>query len=316
MDKPKSAAAFKLNGSHLSSLHVFLVAARHLSFSQAADELCLTASAVSHRINRLENELRLKLFHRITRKVLLTEDGERLFSVMQRAMGDISEAIQERADSEIAGQLTFYVRPSVAQCWLIPRLAQFTSQYPDIQLDIRVGNESIDYRTRKIDLVLCYSNGNHPGLSSVKLMAERIAPVCSPQYAKAHGLSGDFSQLATCTALHDVAAWDNAGFDAEWRLWAANTHSSPQLPQRFITFDRSDLCTLAALNHAGIAMGREQLIKDRIVHGDLLLPFGGFVESPQYSYYLVHPAHEQTPRRLQVLIDWLKKSANQSCPSP
>jgi len=226
-------------------------------------------------------------------------------------MDDLSEAVQDRADSEIAGQLTLYVRPSVAQCWFIPRLAQFTSQYPDIQLDIRVGNESIDYRTRKIDLVLCYSNGNHPGLSSVRLMGERIAPVCSPQYAQTLGLSGNFNQLTNCTVLHDVAAWDNAVFDAEWRLWVASTQSDLQLPERFLTFDRSDLCTLAALNHAGIAMGREQLIKKRIIQGELVLPFGGFVDSPKYSYYLVHPNHEQTPRRLQVLIDWLIKSANE-----
>lgn len=157
-----------------------LVAARHLSFSRAADELCLTASAVSHRINRLEDELALKLFHRMPRKVSLTEDGERLFAVMQRTMDELSEAVQERAHAEIAGQLTLYVRPSVAQCWLVPRLAQFTARYPDIQLDIRVGNESIDYRTRKIDLVLCYSDGHHPGLQSIHLMDERIAPVCSP----------------------------------------------------------------------------------------------------------------------------------------
>ncbi|WP_447741719.1 DNA-binding transcriptional regulator DsdC [Pseudomonas laurentiana] len=314
MNKLSGAAAVKLNGSHLGGLHVFLVAARHLSFSQAADELCLTASAVSHRISRLEAELRLKLFHRLPRKVSLTEDGERLFSVMQRTMDELSEAIHERSDAEIAGQLTLYVRPSIAQCWLVPRIAEFTSRYPDIQLDIRVGNESIDHRTRKIDLVLCYSDGNHPGLSTVRLMGERIAPVCSPQYAEAHQLTGNPDQLTTCTALHDIAAWDNAAFDAEWRLWGQSTEHPLQLPKRFLTFDRSDLCTLAALNHAGVAIGREQLIKERVLQGDLILPFGGFVSTPNYGYYLVHPTHEQTPRRLQVLVEWLANCVDATTP--
>ncbi|WP_449433660.1 DNA-binding transcriptional regulator DsdC [Pseudomonas putida] len=299
----------ELNGAHLANLHTFLVAARHLSFARAADELCLTPSAVSHRIARLEEELALKLFHRLPRKVTLTEDGERIFQIMQRTMGALSEAVLERAHGQVAGQLTFYVRPSVAQCWLVPRLADFTSRYPDVQLDIRVGNESIDYRTRKIDLVLCYSDGNYPGLVSTPLMPERIAPVCSPAYARRLGLHGSLANLHDCTLLHDVAAWDNAAFDAEWRLWLQAAGVQSLLPERFLTFDRSDLCTLAAVNHAGVAMGREQLVRQRVASGELVLPFGDFVEINKQGYYLVHPPHDPMPRRLQVLIDWLRQAA-------
>lgn len=300
----------KLTGAHLSNLHTFLVAARHLSFARAADELCLTASAVSHRIARLEEELSLKLFHRLPRKVDLTDDGERIFKVMQHTMDTLSEAVQERSDSQIEGQLCFYARPSVAQCWLVPRLADFTARYPGIQLDVRVGNEPIDYRTRRIDLVLCYSNGEHPGLESLRLMPERIAPVCSPQYAQAHGLIGHPERLAQCTVLHDVAAWDNISFDAEWRLWLDAVGDSSPLPDRFMTFDRSDLSTLAAINHAGVAIGREQLVRKRVQDGELVLPFGGFREAFNYGYYLVHPAHETLPRRLNALIDWLVEQAD------
>lgn len=316
MRKKDGKSAVRIHGSQLSSLHVFLIAARYMSFSRAAEELCITASAISHRINRPEEDLGLKLFHRLPRKVALTEDGERLFLVMQRAMDELTEAVQERAYNEVAGQLTFYVRPSVAQCWLIPRLAQFTSRYPDIQLDIRVGNDSIDYRTRKVDLVLYNSGGERPGLSNTKLMGERIAPVCTPLYARFHGLSGDLNQLQDCTALHDIAALDNAAFDAEWRLWAGYTGENVNLPRRYLTFDRSDLCTIASLNHAGIAMGREQLVKDLIKRGELILPFGDFVDAPDFSYYLIHPPHDPMPRRLQVLIDWLLEVANESNPAP
>lgn len=299
-----------LNGAHLSNLHTFLVAARHLSFARAADELCLTASAVSHRIARLEEELSLKLFNRLPRQIGLTDDGERIFKVMQHTMHTLSEAMQERAHAPIEGQLCFYVRPSVAQGWLVPKLADFTARYPGIQLDIRVGNEPIDYRTRRIDLVLCYSNGKHPGLESIRLMPERIAPVCSPQYAEALGLMGHPERLAHCTLLHDVAAWDNIAFDAEWRQWLHAVADDSELPEHFMTFDRSDLSTLAAINHAGVAIGREQLVRTQIEAGELVLPFGGFVESGQSAYYLVHPAHQTMPKRLQALIDWLVEQAN------
>lgn len=295
----------KLSGAHLSNLHTFLVAARYLSFARAADELCLTASAVSHRIARLEQDLSLKLFHRLPRKVDLTDDGERIFKVMQQTMDTLSEAVQERAGTQIGGQLCLYARPSVAQCWLVPRLADFSARYPGIQLDVRVGNEPIDYRTRRIDLVLCYSNGEHPGLQSLRLMPERIAPVCSPQYAEAHGLIGHPERLAQCMLLHDVAAWDNIAFDAEWQLWLDAVGSSSEQPKRFMTFDRSDLSTLAAINHAGVAIGREQLVRKRVQDGELVLPFGEFKEVFNYGYYLVHPAHERMPKRLRALIDWL-----------
>ncbi|NMZ43106.1 DNA-binding transcriptional regulator DsdC [Pseudomonas proteolytica] len=309
MAVPGLSKAPKLNGAHLSNLHTFLVAARHLSFDRAADELCLTASAVSHRIARLEEDLSLKLFHRLPRKVDLTDDGERIFKVMQHTMDTLSEAVQERSDSQIEGQLCFYARPSVAQCWLVPRLADFTARYPGIQLDVRVGNEPIDYRTRRIDLVLCYSNGEHPGLESIRLMPERIAPVCSPHYAQAHGLMGRPERLAQCTVLHDVAAWDNISFDAEWRLWLDAVGDSSPLPDRFMTFDRSDLSTLAAINHAGVAIGREQLVRKRVQDGELVLPFGGFRQAVNYGYYLVHPAHQTMPKRLKALIDWLVEQA-------
>lgn len=304
-------ASAKLSASQLGSLHVFLIAAQQLSFARAADALCLTASAVSHRIKRLEEELGMRLFHRQPRQVSLTEDGVRLFAVMQKTMDEISGAITQRADAAIAGQLTLYVRPSVAQCWLIPRLAEFTARLPDVQLDIRVGNDSIDYRTRQIDLVLCYSNGQHPGLVSTHLMPERIAPVCSPRYAQMHGLTGDLQQLQDCTLLHDVAAWDNAAFDAEWLLWADSAGFNSPLPQRFLSFDRSDLCSSAAVHHTGLAIGREQLVKDQIQRGELILPFGGFIDMPGYGYYLVHPPHAAMPKRLAVFIDWIVQAAHQ-----
>ncbi|MDH4557818.1 DNA-binding transcriptional regulator DsdC [Pseudomonas sp. BN417] len=309
MSKAGFTTGPKLNGTHLANLHTFLVAARHMSFSRAADELCLTASAVSHRIARLEEDLSLKLFHRLPRKVSLTDDGERIFQIMQNTMDALSEAMQERAHAQISGQLTFYVRPSVAQCWLVPRLADFTARYPGVQLDIRVGNERIDYRTRKIDLVLCYSNGEHPGLTSTRLMPERIAPVCSPEYARKHNLLGRPERLDQCILLHDVEAWDNAAFDAEWRLWARETGATAYLPERFLTFDRSDLCTIAAMNHSGVAIGREQLVRQRIENGELVLPFSGFIEARNYGYYLVHPPLDPMPRRLQALIDWLEECA-------
>ncbi|MCO8160557.1 DNA-binding transcriptional regulator DsdC [Pseudomonas sp. 21LCFQ010] len=305
-------AGERLTGRNLTNLHTFLVVARHMSFARAADELCLTASAVSHRIARLEGSLHVKLFWRLPREISLTDDGERIFLIMQDAMDSLSEVFQQQADAPVAGPLTLYVRPSIARCWLVPQLGRFAAQYPQVQLDIRVGNERIDYRTRKIDLALCYASDGFPGLVSTLLMSERIAPVCSPEYARRLALLHTPSRLHACTLLHDVEAWENAAFDAEWRLWAKAAGALDYLPEHSITFDRSDLCVTSALGHGGIAIGRERLVRSHIKRGELVLPFGDFVDCGNHGYYLVHPAHSNMPKRLQVLIDWLRALAGEA----
>ena len=301
----------KLNSSQFANLHTFLVAARHLSFTRAAQELCLTASAVSHRISRLEAALAIQLFVRLTRQVRLTQEGERIFNILQNAMGELSDALEQSSQAEVAGAIALYVRPSVAQCWLVPRLADFFERYPLVSLDLRVGNDNVDFRTRKIDLALYYANGEFPGLTSHRLMSERLAPVCSPEYAQRHGLEGNPENLQHCTILHDSLAWEHAAYDAEWTLWAEQHNMLALLPKRSLTFDRSDLSVTAAMNHAGIAMGREQLVQKRIDRGELVLPFAGFSRSGHYDYYLVHPPLASIPQRLLVFMNWLRECAEQ-----
>lgn len=294
-----------INSAQFANLHTFLVAARHLSFALAAQELCLTPSAVSHRIGRLERALSLRLFERLTRQVRLTVEGERVFTILQGVMDELTEALQPSPNSEISGSVALYSRPSAAQCWLVPRLADFHERYPHISLDIRVGNDNIDFRTQNIDLALLYANGEFPGLVSHKLMSETIAPVCSPQYAHRHGLLENPENLRSCTLLHDALAWENAVYDAEWQLWAGHQGMQAWLPDKSLTFDRSDLCVTAAINNVGIAIGRQRLVQRRIDQGELILPFGGFTQPGRYDYFLVHPHRNPLPKRVQVLIDWL-----------
>ncbi|KIU52164.1 transcriptional regulator [Pseudomonas putida] len=299
----------RLNSSQFANLHTFLVAARHLSFAQAAEELCLTPSAVSHRIARLEQALAQRLFERLTRRIRLTAEGERVFAILQGVMEQLGDALEPSPEAELRGAVALYARPSAAQCWLVPRLADFHQRYPNIALDVRVGNDAVDFRTHNIDLALLYANGEFPGLVSHALMSETIAPVCSPRYAELHQLFDNPANLRQCTLLHDALAWENAVFDAEWQLWAGQQGLLDALPQRGLTFDRSDLCVTAAIHHAGIAIGRQRLVQARIDQGELVLPFGGFSQPGRYDYFLVHPPRDPLPRRVQVLIDWLKGCA-------
>ncbi|MGK5079906.1 DNA-binding transcriptional regulator DsdC [Janthinobacterium sp. HLX7-2] len=299
-----------LSASQFANLHTFLVAARHASFALAAQELALTPSAVSHRIARLESSLGLLLFQRLTRQVKLTPDGERIFEALQTSWDSLHAAIA--GGDALAGSITVHARPSVAQCWLVPRLAGFAARYPDLSIDLRVGNDAVDFRAGQVDLALHYGDGSFPGLAARKLMDEWLAPVCSPEYARQHGLLDAPQQLPGVTLLHDTLAWPTCAPDAEWRFWAGAQTPPVALPARCLRFDRADLCAQAAIHHAGVAMGRRQLVQPWLDSGQLILPFGGFTLASPQAYYLVHRESSlrgPLPVRMQALRDWLLEQA-------
>ena len=298
----RAAPGAALAAGQFANLHTFRVAARHASFALAAQELALTPSAVSHRIARLEAALGLRLFQRLTRQVKLTADGERIFAALQIGWDSLHAALA--GGDALAGGVTVHARPSVAQCWLVPRLAGFAAQYPEVSLDLRVGNDSVDFRAGQVDLALHYGDGHFPGLASRKLMDEWLAPVCSPHYAREHGLLEAAHNLSGATVLHDTLAWPACAPDAEWRLWLEGRAPEVSLSARSLRFDRADLCAQAAIHHAGVAMGRRQLVQPWIASGQLVLPFGGFALPSPQAYYLVHAARP-LPARVQALLDWL-----------
>ncbi len=120
MDVLKTLGTRLLNGWQLSRLSTFEVAARHESFALAADELALTPSAVSHRINQLEEELGIQLFVRSHRKVELTREGKRVYWALKASLDGLNQEILDIKNQELSGSLTVYSRPSIAQCWLVP----------------------------------------------------------------------------------------------------------------------------------------------------------------------------------------------------
>jgi len=300
--------ASRLGSSQFANLHTFLVAARHLSFALAAEELCLTPSAVSHRIARLEQALALRLFERLTRRIRLTAEGERIYAILRDTVAALDDALRPQG-AGIAGTVVLYAHPSIASDWLVPRLADFHQRYPQIALDLRVGNERVDFRSRSIDLALVYASGEYPGLVNLRLMDEAVTPVCSPAYAERFALYEDPRNLRHCTLLHDALAWEHAAFDAEWQRWAHAAGLHALLPERRMTFDRSDLSAAAAVNHVGVAIGRRRLLGRYLAQGSLVTPFGDFAEAGDCAYYLVHPPGRASSRPTKVLQEWLQGQA-------
>lgn len=298
-----------LTGFQLSKLITFEVAARHESFALAAEELFLTPSAVSHQINLLEKELNIKLFLRLHRKVELTNEGKRVFLALQFSLDYLNTEIKAIQNQALAGSLTIYARPSIAQCWLVPKLSSFTECYPFIQLSILTGNENVNFQRTGIDLAIYFDNQPSFQLDYQYLMDEHIIPVCSPEYAAKFNLMGNLGNLMHCTLLHDCQAWSNGTGTDEWNSWAIhfNAHIDSSVG---ISFDRSDLALIAAKNHLGITMGRKRLVEKEIERGELVLPFPEMYLCCDQHYYVASLKDRKWPK-IDAFIDWLKAAVNE-----
>jgi LysR family D-serine deaminase transcriptional activator len=301
----------RINSFQLSKLHTFEVAARHCSFSLAAKELSLTPSAISHRINNLEEELSVKLFLREHRKLTLTDEGKRIFQALTRTLDDLNQEIIEVRNKEISGPLTVYSRPSFAQYWLIPRIKYFIERYPSIDLRILTGNERVNFQGYGIDLAIYYDDQIPKKLYYKELLSEFIIPVCTPAYSNKHNLPSSKNNILNATLLHDNQAWDYTSGKDEWEKWAEHNNIKNLSSVSSISFDRSDLAITAALNNTGIAMGRLNLVNDLILSGDLITPYPDTQLQCNQKYYAVTKNSHLT-HKVRIFIEWLEAEINQN----
>lgn len=293
----------KLTGQVLSGLHCFLIAADQMSFTRAAEILCLTQSAVSHKIKTLEQNLGVQLFIRQPRKLVLTEEGKRLKAVVAHNFGDIAHEIRDLKTVELSGDFNVAVPPTFAQTWLLPRLKNFIGQYPALRFHLRTRNELVDFQTETFDCAIYFGHGKYPGLHTEKLMDESMLPVCSHEYALDHDLYGNPEKLNACLLLHDAAPWARAGQNDEWQYWAQR--HGVMLPEAGCTFDRADLALQAAEQGMGVAMGRQSFVAHQLDNKRLVAPFAMTVQSP-LSYYIVCRREMALSPRFEAFMNWLR----------
>ena len=162
----------------LEMFRFFEVAARHLNFTHAAEEMHVTHGAVSQRIKRLEEDLGTPLFRRTGRSMLLTDEGRRLLERVRAAIGEITEGVEAIRSSNRDRILTVSMVPGFATYWLLPRLAEFIERHPDIEVNIRPSLSLTDFTRDEVDMAVRFGPGTWPGLTSIKLYDEELVPVC------------------------------------------------------------------------------------------------------------------------------------------
>lgn len=292
--------------SLLALMHTFEVAARHLSFTRAAEELHLTQGAISQRIRRLETLLRFSLFTRLTRRLVLTPEGEKLLAALSVSLQQINEVIEDIRFRELRGGLCLALPSAFGQLWLMPRLPGFKARYRALDLQLQVQTGRPDPGVGPIDMALHYGQDDFPYLHTWTLLEEWLVPVCSPAYAAEHGLL-ESRHLGECSLLHCTESLEQHEVQLEWQQWSAATGIALPHSNRKYVFNQHAMALEAAKHGMGVAMGRWYLALAAVQRGELVVPFDHKI--PAGRGYQLYCARDQVSRpRYRAFAEWLQAS--------
>ena len=294
----------------LNGLRAFEAAARHLSFTRAADELNVTQTAISHQIRRLEEQLGIRLFERRNRALALTREAQDYLPSVRTAFEDLRRATARLRRPERDGMLTVSTTASLAAKWLVTRVAAFQDANPGIEVRITTSSHLVDFRREDVDMAVRYGRGHWPGLRAHWLMAEDIFPVCSPTL-----LTGDKplcrpEDLAHHTLLHATASRE------DWQLWLTAAGLPVAIAtRRGLSFDQSFMTVQAAVEGLGIALGRTRFVEADIAAGRLVVPFD-VVLPADAGFYIVAPEETADNPRIALFREWLIGSVEPGSVAP
>ncbi|XHF33639.1 transcriptional regulator GcvA [Pseudomonas chlororaphis] len=284
----------------LNGLRAFECAARHLSFTRAAEELNVTQTAISHQIRRLEDELGVRLFMRLKDGLALTEEGNAYFPGIRSAFLELRYSTEKLLESSNNSVLTISSLVSVASKWLLPRLPSFREAHPQIDVRISASTELVDFRKAGIDAAIRYGNGEWPGLRADWLMSDEIFPVCSPRL-----LNGD-KPLKTPADLAHHPLLQVSGLTAnDWNDWL---HAAGQPPLTAkgprLTFDLAMMAVQTAIDGQGVCIGRSTYVDDDLRAGRLVAPFDLRLKSTS-GFYFVTPHENAGSKKIVAFRQWL-----------
>lgn len=280
----------------LNPLRAFEATARLGSVSAAARELSVTHGAVSHQIRGLEEALETALFTRGGKRLKLTAQGALLLPAVTNAFGEIAAATALMKRPETRGDLTVTGVPALLSFWIVPRLNQFTEQYPGISVTLNASNDPAHLRSPDVDVCVLYGDGNWPDCWTRLWSNLRLFPVASPTLLNSRPLRS-VRDLADHTLLH--------GDDGrEWNTWLSAADATDLARGRQHFMGDARLSTEAALHGQGIALGDTITAGNLVARGELAVPFDLTVPANDAFYVACRQAVRQAPI-VRVFIDWL-----------
>lgn len=280
----------------LTALRTFEVAARRLSFKDAAEELCVSATTVSNQIRELERDWGCKLFIRKTRAVVLTDEGRSLSAVLTRAFGDIRTEIEAHMLSS-RKLVTLAVGPIFGARWLIPRLAAFRQSLPHVDLVLRDSPRITDAVMMTTHLAVDWGSGDWSGLQSHRLLDITYAPVLSPGLLARRGGLNHPADLARYPIIHQRDR-------SEWLAWLAQAGCADLAVSEHLTITDSNTVMHAAIEGQGVCLGIFPFVQSELDAGRLVRPFKQDLKPNRSFYLLAKPGSRRTPE-VAAVMRWL-----------
>ena len=281
----------------LNALRAFEAAARCESFAKAAEELGVTAGAVTQQIRQLEAALGVQLFRRLPQGVALTPAARAALPRLSRGFDLLASSMLELGGGHESRTLTIAALPCIAQLWLSPRLAGLQQAFPGLQVSVSAMEQPPNTRHELCDIAIFYLGDRKAAPSALVLDPDAITPVCSPAVA---------SRLQTVAGLADETLLHDAVWRGDWARWLASIDAGESVdPARGPSFSLYSVALDAALSGAGVLMGRLSLLQPYLADGRLVAPLGPALTTPDRMTLLL-PAQGH-PRRQEV-ADWLQAS--------
>jgi LysR family transcriptional regulator, glycine cleavage system transcriptional activator len=285
----------------LNALRSFEAAARHQSFTRAADELCVTQGAVSHQVKALEAELGLKLFNRERQGLAITDAGHDYLAVVQDAFDRIALGTDRLLQRLHAGVITVSMSPDFAAKWLVSRLGRFAEAHPEVELKVSATMHHVDFAREDVDLAIRHGAGSWPGLDAVNLCAEKLFPVCSP------------ALLGIQRGIHspdDVLRFPLLHLNdrRDWSRWLEAAGAKGEGLLQGPILNHASMLIDAAIDGQGIALARTALAAADLITGRLVRRFQ--ITLPvKNTYWIVCPKATSALPKIAAFRAWLLAEA-------
>jgi len=285
----------------LNALRAFEAAARHHSFTRAAEELAVTQGAVSHQVKALEQQLGLALFHRQNQRLTLTSAGQAYLPVVRGAFDRLAAGTEELLAAEQSRRLTISVSPNFAINWLVPRIGRFVEQHPEVDLRINATLHHVDFAREDVDMAVRHGEGHWPELHVVRLCREELFPACSPKL-----LDGTHQLRAPADLRHHTLLHlDDRG---DWQKWLEAAGVEGIDLSRGVVFNQAVMAIRAAVDGQGVALARTALAALLLLEGRLVRPFP-LALPVRYAYYIVCLQATAERPKIALMRDWLLAEA-------
>lgn len=282
------------------ALSAFEAAARHTSFAIAAEELCITPSALSHRIRLLEEFVGERLFIRDGRTIALSEFGRRYLDVVRAALRTLTDFPMPHRSASAPLRVKVTLPPTFARYMFIPHLAQFTSRHPDIAVEIFLSVPLYDLSLSESDVEVRFGAGKYPNIVTEKLFEEPAFVVASPNYLEQAGEIKVPADLRRVTLLRSALE--------PWQPWFEAAGLDWPEPSSGLRVDDLGLLLEAIKHGHGVGLTREHFAREMIARGEIVPLFDVQLTAPPHAYYMVYERQVRERHEVGLFIDWLQST--------